>query len=365
MFHFLTSIVIYLLNSSIFWIIVIIHQFLFTALFLKMWSATAVFRKQPPSSAADSPFRRLDSDKWRFLPLFFGGFCFFWIRFYFGFTLIFIASTITTILGTVFNVHAKNSISLAVANFINSYPPLLLCYLFGTVPVFRYIEFDYTPWLGENYEKTGEATLHISNHVCWSDILVYMGLLPPGFIAKKGVQGIPGVGVIATNLGCIFLDRNDSKDKKLVFDKLSEKLNDIKNGKVGTKFLIFPEGTTSNGSHILQFKKGAFFGNYSIRPLVHIVPNEAVSPAFDVIPMKEHFFFTLCTMPKVTEVLVLPVFHPNEKLYEGKEGERWLVYAEAMREVMSKASGLKLSDKAQEDKFKYIEEVYPTKKKED
>ena len=54
----------------------------------------------------------------------------------------------------------------------------------------------------------------------------------------------------------------------------------------------------------------------------------------------------------------LPVFAPNDYFWkhhwqEGKE-EKWEAYSRAVRQIMSEASSLKLSDQTMQDKFDYI-----------
>ena len=48
-------------------------------------------------------------------------------------------------------------------------------------------------------------------------------------------------------------------------------------------FLLFPEAGTSNGSHILSFKKGAFFAERTVRPIYFKYNYNFISPAFEVM----------------------------------------------------------------------------------
>jgi hypothetical protein len=59
-----------------------------------------------------------------------------------------------------------------------------------------------------------------------------------------------------------------------------------------------------------------------------------------------------------TELIEMPVFAPNEYFWkhhwDGKDPEqKWEVFANAVREAMSEASGLKLSDSTLQDKMDY------------
>ena len=112
-------------------------------------------------------------------------------------------------------------------------------------------------------------------------------------------------------------------------------------------FLIFAEGGTSNGSHIIKFKKGAFFAEKTIRPIVLKYKSKTYSPAFDTMEMLPLVILHLCWACFKCEVNVLPDFQPNEYLFENfadKGAERWEIYSWAVREVMLKTGGMKPCD---------------------
>ena len=46
---------------------------------------------------------------------------------------------------------------------------------------------------------------------------------------------------------------------------------------------LFPETTTSNGSALLRFKRGAFIGLRTVRPVIARVTRRMVMPAYDAI----------------------------------------------------------------------------------
>ena len=45
----------------------------------------------------------------------------------------------------------------------------------------------------------------------------------PGFIAKAGVKQIPSVGMIATAIGSVYLDRRNKDDRHKVMDVIKNK----------------------------------------------------------------------------------------------------------------------------------------------
>lgn len=122
--------------------------------------------------------------------------------------------------------------------------------------------------------------------------------------------------------------------------------------------IIYPEGCTSNGDYLLQFKKGAFVGESSIQPLAFKYHSPYINASHDVMGMFEHFF--LCAMtPYITlQIKEFPVFRPNEYFwkhhYDPKSGlQRWEVYAQTIRGIIQSAYDFKLSPLSMEDKLVY------------
>ena len=79
-----------------------------------------------------------------------------------------------------------------------------------------------------------------------------------GFVAKEAVKDIPFFGKLMTGLQTILVDRNNTNSKNNTLDKLSARQHAYYEGKPVMPFLIFPEGTTTSGRHLITFKKGAF-----------------------------------------------------------------------------------------------------------
>lgn len=87
----------------------------------------------------------------------------------------------------------------------------------------------------------------VANHVSWSDIFALNTQHACHFIAKSELKSWPLAGRLLTNVGTIFINRNDRKDthrlKRVVHELLAE----------GETVAVFPEGTTSIGHDVLKF----------------------------------------------------------------------------------------------------------------
>ena len=122
--------------------------------------------------------------------------------------------------------------------------------------------------------------------------------------------------------------------------------------------LIYPESTQSNGKYLLPFKRGAFAGLKAVKPVVLTYEsNEWGSLAWDCMGWLDHALLTY-SMPQIAQakMIELPPFLPNDYLLEthkDKGASKWEIYAWAVRDVMSKASGKPTIEEDARDKAEF------------
>ncbi len=114
-------------------------------------------------------------------------------------------------------------------------------------------------------DQSRKSNLFISNHLSYLDIPILGSKFPMRFVAKSEVESWPVFGFLAKKGRSIFIRRNkiDSfNQKNKILDVLSS----------GEKVFIFPEGTTSDGNRVLEFKSSSFSSvenqNFKIQPIV-------------------------------------------------------------------------------------------------
>ena len=95
-----------------------------------------------------------------------------------------------------------------------------------------------------------ERGVLISNHTGYMDILALAALSPVVFCAKAEMEGWFFLGWMATMAGTVYIDRGagGSADKATSGMQAAEA--------DGVPVVFFPEGTTSNGQQVLEFKTG-------------------------------------------------------------------------------------------------------------
>lgn len=91
----------------------------------------------------------------------------------------------------------------------------------------------------------------VANHASWLDIFVLNSLRTLAFVAKSEVAGWPVIGWLARATGTVFIrrDRTDATRQRALFqDRVA----------AGHRLLFFPEGTSTDGLRVLDFKPTLF-----------------------------------------------------------------------------------------------------------
>jgi 1-acyl-sn-glycerol-3-phosphate acyltransferase len=89
--------------------------------------------------------------------------------------------------------------------------------------------------------------LVVSNHLSYLDIIIISATMPCFFVAKMEIDGWPFFGRAARSGGTIFLDRSSLASAMTVAEQMTERL------KLPVPVLLFPEGTSTDGSQVLRF----------------------------------------------------------------------------------------------------------------
>lgn len=90
--------------------------------------------------------------------------------------------------------------------------------------------------------------LLVCNHLSYVDIVVLSSIRPCVFVAKRDVASWPLFGWLARAAGAIFVDRDRRFLSVETVDRIREAIAS------GTAVVLFPEGTSSDGSTVLPFK---------------------------------------------------------------------------------------------------------------
>lgn len=96
-----------------------------------------------------------------------------------------------------------------------------------------------------------QQTIFVSNHISYLDIPTLGSVLPVSFVAKKDVASWPVFGFLSKLQQTAFIsrERSDAQKEKYALDTM------LKEGK---SLIIFPEGTSTDGRNVRDFKSSLF-----------------------------------------------------------------------------------------------------------
>ena len=105
--------------------------------------------------------------------------------------------------------------------------------------------------LGVELQSVGTAIrpgcLLVANHISWLDIFAINALAPAAFVSKAEVRAWPVVGWLAARNETVFLRRGSRGHARIINAEIGALLDG------GRNVAVFPEGTTTDGSHVLHF----------------------------------------------------------------------------------------------------------------
>lgn len=90
--------------------------------------------------------------------------------------------------------------------------------------------------------------LVVSNHLSYLDVVILASQRPLCFLSKADVKHWPVLGFMARSLGILFIERGDKRALPAVAALLKRELD------AGHGLVVFPEGTSSGGEHVLPFR---------------------------------------------------------------------------------------------------------------
>lgn len=109
--------------------------------------------------------------------------------------------------------------------------------------------------LGISYRVEGSPATHglvVSNHLSYLDILIYSAAMPCVFVSKAEVNDWAYFGFAARSAGTLFIDRSSRASAAAIAEEMEQRL------KLPVPVLLFPEGTSTDGSSVLRFHPTLF-----------------------------------------------------------------------------------------------------------
>jgi 1-acyl-sn-glycerol-3-phosphate acyltransferase len=169
----------------------------------------------------------------------------------------------------------------------------------------------------------------VSNHLSYMDIPAIRSVVEGVFVAKADIRDWFMAGKIISNMGMVFIDRQNRRDIPRAGAKIIDKLSE------GEGVIVFPEGTTTKGDEILPFNSSFLqFAAETDLPVSYASISyrtpEGEMPASDAVCWWEDISFgkhliRLFSLPRFTATLNFgeePVLSTDRKKLAGELRER-------------------------------------------
>ncbi|CAD7959553.1 unnamed protein product [Amoebophrya sp. A120] len=119
----------------------------------------------------------------------------------------------------------------------------------------------------ETEENLTECPILVCNHISYVDgMLVTSELDHPKVMAKTELRSLPMIGDFMDGMGTVWVDRQQAGSREAARKAIEDH---VKQWRPGHKaMLIFPEGSTTSGHTVGEFKLGAFRPGLPVRPIV-------------------------------------------------------------------------------------------------
>lgn len=95
-------------------------------------------------------------------------------------------------------------------------------------------------------------TLYVANHIAWLDIPALAAWVPASFVAKAEIRRWPVVGWLCLGAETLFIERGSRQSTEKIIQGIQAHLQ------AGHSVLVFPEGTSSDGSAVKPFRRRLF-----------------------------------------------------------------------------------------------------------
>jgi len=134
----------------------------------------------------------------------------------------------------------------------------------------------------EGHPPSGSFLL-VSNHLGYLDIVILESLCPAFFISKKEVATWPFIGWVVRSTNTLFVDRGNARDLLRVNELMEDALA------AQRSVVFFPEGTSTDGSHVRSFMPSLLETAARLQKPVH-----AVGLRYETLPPDPPASLSMC-----------------------------------------------------------------------
>lgn len=182
-------------------------------------------------------------------------------------------------------------------------------------------------------DKTRMANIiPVAPHSSFFDMVISMMLVNPTFVSRAENLNTPLFCNILRLCKGIYVDRAHKDSRQKTISDIIERANN------GEQVLIYPEGTCTNRSTLVEFKLGAFIPKLPVQPVLvrwDAGQNDSVTWTWEGPSMLVIFLHALTRISTNCEITILPQYVPSE---EEKASPK--MYAENVSRMMCTQLGV-------------------------
>ncbi|XP_055526239.1 lysophosphatidylcholine acyltransferase isoform X1 [Wyeomyia smithii] len=204
--------------------------------------------------------------------------------------------------------------------------------------LFVFGSFNLIRTKGERASPKEAPVICVAPHTAFYDSICVILFGPSAVVAKYETASLPFFGKLIDYAQPIYVCREDPNSRQTTIKEIIERANSKENW---PQILIFPEGTCTNRTSLIQFKPGAFYPGVPIQPVLVRYPNkvDTVTWTWEGPDALQLLWRTLTQFHTFCEIEFLPVYYPSE---EEKRDPK--LYAKNVRNLMARELGIPISD---------------------
>ncbi|XP_035678837.1 lysophosphatidylcholine acyltransferase 2-like isoform X1 [Branchiostoma floridae] len=150
-------------------------------------------------------------------------------------------------------------------------------------------------------------------HSTYFDIItIFVGEGLASGVSRKENSTIPLIGALTKSTQPVLVDREDPNSRRNTIEEIKKR---AQSAGAWPQVIIFPEGTCTNRSCLINFKQGAFLPGMPVQPVALKYPNklDTFTWTWQGPGGLKILWYTLCQFHNRLEVEFLPVYHPSEE----------------------------------------------------
>eukprot|EP00771_Trimastix_marina_P001622 gnl/Trimastix_PCT/2704.p1 GENE.gnl/Trimastix_PCT/2704~~gnl/Trimastix_PCT/2704.p1 ORF type:complete len:537 (-),score=67.78 gnl/Trimastix_PCT/2704:149-1729(-) len=153
-----------------------------------------------------------------------------------------------------------------------------------------------------NYTR---SSCFVSNHITAIEMLSLIVTCSPSFVIAEFIYKMPIIHRLCRLQQVVVVDRFSKGNASAVVKRL------ISDDKRWPSVCIYPEGATTNGTHITRFSSGAFLAGLPVQPVCVRHPYKTFDPSWCSYHGLLHLGGLMCQLYNRLEITYLPVYHPS------------------------------------------------------